>query len=227
MELGFDTHRPLRPRLLYEAELDKDAGWNYAMLAKVYPGIGTWLTRLWMSERPMSGMNKAFALLAQVPVPTEVVDLAEFWLDRIQAFRYSRVSVPDDEAVREGIHNRMAYGGSARGATKTILCRMMESEQLGDSPARDSLTVEHIMPQKLTDEWKQYLGGDAEWIHGQYRHKLATLTLSGVYSELGSKSFEQKRRIMKRSAMWPLTLTLSARCTPCGGWHYEWSFQTR
>ena len=199
-DMGFDTHRPLTLRLLHEAETGK-AGWTDAMLAEAYAGIGTWVTRCWLSDRPMAGMNKAFAELAHGPGPTGDDDPAEFWMRCIRRFGNSRVEVPDDGAVRDGIRNRKAYGGSATRATKAVLCAMMKSEQLGDSPARESLTVEHVMPQKLTDEWKLALGDDAERTHGWYRNRLANLTLSGVNAELGSKPFDEKRKIMKRSGV--------------------------
>ena len=199
--LGFDTHRPLTLRLLCEAAAAGDTGWTNVTLAKAFVGIGTWLTRFWLSERPMAGMNKAFAELAHGPVPADDEDPAEFWLGRIQRFRNSRVAVPDDEAVRDGIGKRKAYGGSATRATKAVLCAMMESEQRGDSPDRDALTVEHVMPQKLTDEWRLTLGDDAEQIHGWYCDRLANLTLSGVNAELGAKPFEDKREIMERSGV--------------------------
>ncbi|MXW64534.1 MAG: DUF262 domain-containing protein [Bacteroidetes bacterium SB0662_bin_6] len=199
--LGFDTHRPLTLRLLCEAAAAGDTGWTNVTLAKVFAGIGTWVTRFWLSGRPMAGMNKAFAELAHGPGPADDEDPAEFWLGRIRKFRNSRVEVPDDEVVRDGIGERKAYGGSATGATKAVLCAMMEEEQRGDSPARVALTVEHVMPQKLTDEWRLALGDDAERIHGWYRDRLANLTLSGVNAELGAKSFEEKREIMKRSGV--------------------------
>ena len=103
--------------------------------------------------------------------------------------------------MREGIRTRNAYGASATRATKAVLCAMMEAEQLGDAPARDQLTVEHVLPQKLTDDWKLALGDDAERIHGWYRDRLANLTVSGVNAELGAKPFEEKRPIMKRSGV--------------------------
>ena len=199
--IGFDTHRPLTLRLLHEAKTTGNVGWTDATLAKVCARIGTWVTRFWLSDRPMAGMNKAFAELAHGPGPRGDEDPAEFWLGRIRRFRNSRVEVPDDEAVRDGIRNRKAYGASATRATKAVLCAMMESEQRGDSPARDALTVEHVMPQKLTDEWRLALGDDAERIHGWYRDRLANLTLSGVNAELGAKPFEEKREIMERSGV--------------------------
>ena len=199
--MRFDTHRPLTLRLLYEAKTTGSAGWADATLATVCAGIGTWVTRFWLSDRPMAGMNKAFADLAHGTGPRGDEDPAEFWLGRIQRLRDSRVEVPGDEAVREGIRTRKAYGASATRATNAVLCAMMESEQRGDSPSRDALTVEHVMPQKLTDEWRHALGDDAERIHGWYRDRLANLTLSGVNAELGAKPFEEKREIMKRSGV--------------------------
>lgn len=200
-DMGFDTHRPLTLRLLHEASRADEVEWTEATLARVLAGIGTWVTRFWLSDRPMAGMNKAFAELAHRPGPASEEDPAEFWLERIRRLRNQRVEVPDDEAVRAGIRSRKAYGGSATRATKAILCAMMESEQRGDAPARKDLTVEHVMPRTLTDDWRSALGEDAERIHKSYCNQLANLTLSGVNAEMGAKPFAEKRVIMERSGV--------------------------
>ncbi len=200
-DMGFDTHRPLTLRLLHEAATECEVEWTEANLSRVLAGIGTWVTRFWLSDRAMAGMNKAFAELARAPGPSSEEHPAEFWLERIRRLRNQRVEVPDDEAVRAGIRNRKAYGGRATRATKAVLCAMMESEQSGDAPARRNLTVEHVMPQTLTDEWRSLLGEDAERIHKSYRHQLANLTLSGVNAEMGAKPFPEKRVIMKKSGV--------------------------
>lgn len=54
-------------------------------------------------------------------------------------------------------------------------------------------TIEHIMPQTLTPQWRRELGEDAETIQEQYLHTLANLTLTGVNSELSNNSFEEKK----------------------------------
>ncbi|MCQ3805488.1 MAG: DUF262 domain-containing protein [bacterium] len=199
--MGFDTHRPLTLRLLHEAATAGEVEWTEATLSRVLAGIGTWVTRFWLSDRPMAGMNKAFAELAHRSGPSPDEDPAEFWLERIRRLRNWRVEVPDDEAVRAGIRSRKAYGGSATRATKAVLCAMMDSEQRGDAPARRCLTVEHVMPRKLTDEWRSVLGEDAERIHKSWCHQLANLTLSGVNPEMGAKPFAEKRAIMERSGV--------------------------
>ena len=200
-DMGFDTHRPLTLRLLHEADKADKVNWTEETLTKVLAGIGTWVTRFWLSDRPMAGMNKAFAELAHRSGPTGEEDPAEFWLEKIGRLRNQRVEVPDDETVRAGIRSRKAYGGRATRATKAVLCAMMESEQSGDAPARRDLTVEHVMPQKLTEDWRLLLGEDAERIHKSYRHQLANLTLSGVNAVMGAKPFADKRAIMEKSGV--------------------------
>jgi hypothetical protein len=59
----------------------------------------------------------------------------------------------------------------------------------------DEYTIEHIMPQKekLTDQWKEELGLNWEEIHEIFLHRLGNLTITGYNSELGDKSFLEKR----------------------------------
>ncbi|GAA9194546.1 DUF262 and DUF1524 domain-containing protein [Helicobacter pylori] len=54
-------------------------------------------------------------------------------------------------------------------------------------------TIEHIMPQKLTEEWKRDLGENFQEIHDKYLHTIGNLTLTGYNSEYGNKSFQEKR----------------------------------
>ena len=54
-------------------------------------------------------------------------------------------------------------------------------------------TIEHVMPQKLTDVWEQELGSDYQRIHGIWLHKIGNLTLTGYNSEYSNKSFKEKQ----------------------------------
>ena len=202
-EMGIDIHRPLTLRLLNDASDDGELGTTNHGLAKALAGIATWTTRLWLADRPTAGMNKALVELAHGPGPGADEDFAEHWLGRIRRLRNSRVGVPSDEAVREGVRTRKAYGGSATRSSFAILCAMMEAEQREESPARGHLTIEHVMPQKLTDEWRVALGIEAEEKHGRYRDRLANLTLSGdaTNSGMGAGSFDAKRTVYRDSSI--------------------------
>lgn len=54
-------------------------------------------------------------------------------------------------------------------------------------------TIEHIMPQTLSNEWKTMLGDNFEEIQEKYLHTFANLTLTGINSELSNKPFAVKR----------------------------------
>ena len=54
-------------------------------------------------------------------------------------------------------------------------------------------TIEHIMPQTLSGEWKAMLGDNFEEIQEKYLHTFANLTLTGINSELSNKPFAVKR----------------------------------
>ena len=202
-EMGIDIHRPLTLRLLNDAAGSGTIGARMEELARTLAGIGTWTTRLWLADRPTAGMNRAIVELAHGPGPDIGDNLAEYWLDRIRRLRNTRVGVPNDEEVREGIQTRKAYGGSATRSSFAVLCALMEAEHREEAPARDHLTIEHVMPQKLTDDWKRALGADAEEVHGRHRDRLANLTLSGdvTNSEMGTGTFGTKRRVYRGSSI--------------------------
>ena len=60
-----------------------------------------------------------------------------------------------------------------------------------------TVTIEHIMPQTLSDDWKKALGEDWERIHQQYLHTMANLTLTGYNSQYSNLTFVQKRDMEK------------------------------
>ena len=57
------------------------------------------------------------------------------------------------------------------------------------------------MPQKLTKEWKDALGEEADAIHGRYRDRLPNLTLSGdaTNSSMAAGTFDAKREVYRKS----------------------------
>ena len=203
-QMRIDIHRPLTLRLLNDARENGQGAVTNRDLAMTFAGIGTWITRLWLADRPTAGTNKALAQFAHGPGPSAGEDFSEYWLGRIGRLRNSRVGVPNDEAVQEGIRTRKAYGGSATRSSLAVLCALMEAEENpGEAPARDKLTIEHVMPQALTVDWKGALGDGAEDIHGRYRHRLANLTLSGdaTNTSMAADSFNEKRTVYGKSTI--------------------------
>jgi hypothetical protein len=74
------------------------------------------------------------------------------------------------------------------------------------------LSIEHIMPQTLTDEWQHMLGKSVEesenvaeesenvdTLHEQFKHRMGNLTLTAYNSELSNSPFETKRGLLRNS----------------------------
>jgi hypothetical protein len=54
-------------------------------------------------------------------------------------------------------------------------------------------TIEHIMPQTLTDDWREMLGDRHAQLHEKWLDTLGNLTLTGYNPELGNLSFGLKQ----------------------------------
>ena len=61
------------------------------------------------------------------------------------------------------------------------------------------ITIEHIMPQKLTEDWQNMLGENFEDIHKEYLHNIGNLILTEFNSEMGNKPFDEKQIKLKKS----------------------------
>ncbi len=72
-------------------------------------------------------------------------------------------------------------------------------------------TIEHIMPQKLTEEWERDLGENFQEIHDKYLNTIGNLTLTGYNSEYSNKSFQEKQGMEKGFKDSPLRLNQSLR----------------
>lgn len=72
-------------------------------------------------------------------------------------------------------------------------------------------TIEHIMPQTLTEEWERDLGGNFQAIHDKYLHTIGNLTKTGYNQEYSNNSFQEKRDMEKGFKQSPLRLNQSLK----------------
>ncbi|AFH99224.1 hypothetical protein HPSH169_02630 [Helicobacter pylori Shi169] len=75
----------------------------------------------------------------------------------------------------------------------------------------EKCTIEHIMPQKLTEEWERDLGENFKEIHNKYLHTIGNLTLTGYNPKYSNKSFKEKQSMEKGFKDSPLRLNQSLR----------------
>ncbi|WQR62734.1 DUF262 and DUF1524 domain-containing protein [Helicobacter pylori] len=72
-------------------------------------------------------------------------------------------------------------------------------------------TTEHIMPQKLREEWERDLGENFQEIHDKYLHTIGNLTLTGYNSTYSNKIFPTKKDMEKGFKDSPLKLNQGLR----------------
>ncbi|PDX04583.1 DUF262 and DUF1524 domain-containing protein [Helicobacter pylori] len=94
--------------------------------------------------------------------------------------------------------------------TKYFLERL-ESFNTNESVNTQKCTIEHIMPQTLTEEWKRDLGENFQAIHDKYLHTIGNLTLTGYNKEYRNNSFQEKRDMEKGFKQSPLKLNQSLK----------------
>ena len=80
---------------------------------------------------------------------------------------------------------------------RDYLLRKLENYERKEPINFDEYTVEHVMPQTLTDVWRQDLGNSYEYTHETRLNKIGNLTLTGRNAELGNRSFKEKRDMPK------------------------------
>lgn len=98
---------------------------------------------------------------------------------------------PKDLQFKAEFTTRDMYSSPLR---KYILDKLENSFQSKEIVNPENLTIEHVLPNILTDEWKKYLNmGDVEEFHEKYKNRIGNLTLTAYNSEMGQKLFDEKK----------------------------------
>ncbi len=102
---------------------------------------------------------------------------------------------PDDKEFKEALKNKVN-----KSYAKALLYKLEYKLTKNIKVNIDEVTIEHILPQTLSIEWKEYLGGEekATMIYNTYLNCIGNLTmLSGAYnSENSNKEWAYKRTIL-------------------------------
>lgn len=165
-----------------------------------------WARRI-ICNLPSNALNKVFATLHRdvlnnmnkavegtTPTYTDVLIYLLLKKGRSSVF-------PKDDEVKEDFATRQVYKMPAN-LRMFILERMenRDSKECHDvvkQLTEKTISIEHIMPQTLSDKWKDALGEEWERIHQQYLHTMANLTLTGYNSQYSNLAFIEKRNMEK------------------------------
>lgn len=108
---------------------------------------------------------------------------------------------PQDAEFRKTLKSISMYQTLRSKGTKYFLYMIEKNSPFPKGlPAFDdsTISIEHIMPQTLSEEWKKSLGADIK-LYDTYLHGLGNLALVSMNSELNNKPFEKKKEIYKEA----------------------------
>ena len=115
---------------------------------------------------------------------------------------------PVDSQLRQAVYEVKLYERIAHHRTKiTFILLSLEEHLWRETDTMLQLkghpTIEHIMPQTLTDAWKVELGVQWEHWHVTYVHTLGNLTLvtQGKNAELSNVVFSEKKRLLQKHGL--------------------------
>lgn len=133
----------------------------------------------------------------------EIVRLDGTTADYLDKYRYTLLTktdnsrYPDQGEFIEKFRTRDVYKMNSR--LKSYIFERLENQ--GTKEDKDvyrhlddgTYSIEHIMPQHLTDVWMEDLGEDYETIHDEWLHRIANLTLTAYNSQMSNGSFQDKK----------------------------------
>ena len=145
------------------------------------------------------GENKNIVLLCK-----DLKDLSEgnTTMVHLLSNMFYRMKFPNDDEIRNGLITKDFYNELTSYA-KFVLGKIEENNsKVAVNFRNPKITIEHIMPQKLNETWKAELGSDFENIHHIYLHNIGNLILTEFNSEMGNKSFEEKKTKLHTSSLY-------------------------
>lgn len=126
---------------------------------------------------------------------------AEISMLELLTNQFYKMRLPNDNEVSERL-KAMDFYNDIKKYSKFILGKIEENNTKVAVNFRDSkISIEHIMPQTLSNSWKHELGDEFEKIHKQYLNNIGNIILTEFNGEIGNKPFADKKEKLKTSSL--------------------------
>lgn len=202
--LGIGVVKPFLMQLLYEYNRHRLSEED---LVDMLALLESYIVRRLITETPSSGLNKIFAslykdyssivnnqlkygnhsprdILAYLLLKKENTGIFPRDVDFINSFR-TRNFYNMNKDYRTYIFERLENHNH------------IEALNIYEGISEGQYSIEHIMPQKLSDTWIKELGEDYIQIHETYLNQIGNLTLTGYNSKYSNYSFDEKKSMEK------------------------------
>ncbi|MBC7579974.1 MAG: DUF262 domain-containing protein [Tardiphaga sp.] len=143
---------------------------------------------------PTNQLKRIFLAVAK-ELPEEDVPA---WLTENLAAGTAGRRWPKNEELHNSLLRYRAYS-QPLDRCKFLLEALEQDHKHKELASFVTASIEHIMPQTLTDEWREMLGPDADDVHERHIDLLGNLTLTGYNSELSNFPFSKKKELFDES----------------------------
>ena len=187
-----------RPFLFDLLDLHESGVIDDAKLFDVLSTIESYIFRRNICDVPTNALNKIFLFLHREIVRLE--QNADHYVDKFKFVLLGKKEsgrFPDDEEFAEALSNKQIYLMNSK--NKIYLFERLENANTVEDKdvyrhiEDGTYSIEHIMPQHLTESWAKSLGENYDDVHETWLHKLANLTLTGYNSKYSNDDFANKR----------------------------------
>lgn len=172
-------------------------------LDQIFKIVENYIIRRNVCDVPTNSLNKIFISLHR-----EIERYDGTWDQYVEKMKYALTSkkesarFPDDQEFREKLSQRQVYKMNSK--NKTYLLERFENygtkeiKAVYENVDNGTYSIEHIMPQHLSNSWVEALGTDYKEIHENWLHRLANLTLTAYNGEYSNHSFSEKKTLKEK-----------------------------
>lgn len=157
--------------------------------------LENYLIRRFVCNVPSNTLNKIFPVLYPQIISKHPDNVVEGFKTVLQGRGYPK----DNEFYLRFRETKFYGGGDRQIKTKLILETIEESFAHKERVPFDKLSIEHIMPQTLSEWWQKELGAEWEETHDLFLHTIGNLTLTAYNTELSNDAFPTKKKTLEES----------------------------
>ena len=191
-QLEVTTSYPFLLNCYHDYQQNKISASDFVDILKV---VENFIIRRFVCNMAANTLNKVFPPLYSQIRSRNSVNFIDGLTSVLQTKGY-----PKNSEFKLRLTDSKLYGNGDRAVkTRLILEAIEDSYNHKEQINFIDLTVEHIMPQVLTEDWKHQLGDDHETVHELLLHTLGNLTLTRYNSELSNHNFDDKKERLKIS----------------------------
>ena len=172
-----------------EGKIDKN---GFVTILKT---LENYLIRRFVCNIATNQLNKIFPTV----YPLIQSKYSESIIDGFKTILQSKGYPKDNEFFLRFRETKFYGGGDRVVKTKLILETIESSFNHKETASFENLTVEHVMPQTLSEWWQSHLGEEWDETHELYLHTIGNLTLTAYNTELSNDDFPIKKQTLNES----------------------------